>query len=202
MRFLILLLVLPALALKSQKLNKDSLSKSITAFQAELNKEYADSIHSPLTKEDRLKFTALDFFPANLNYCVVTKFVRTPDEKSFEMKTTTDRKPLYLKYGEVHFTLNGKKHKLNVYQNLAPLTNAMYKDFLFLPFKDLTSGNASYGGGRFIDLKIPAGDKMVIDFNKAYNPYCAYNHAYSCPIPPPENFLNTEVKAGVKAPHE
>jgi hypothetical protein len=75
-----------------------------------------------------------------------------------------------------------------------------YADYLFLPFNDASNGKTTYGGGRFIDLEIPAaGNKTIeIDFNKAYNPYCAYNHNYSCPIPPDENNLNILVNAGVK----
>ena len=73
------------------------------------------------------------------------------------------------------------------------------KDYLFLPFMDLTNGVSSYGGGRFLDLKIPEGESIIIDFKKAYNPYCAYNHRYSCPVPPDANHLNIEIPAGVKA---
>ena len=81
------------------------------------------------------------------------------------------------------------------------MTSLDYANYLFLPFNDNTNGKTSYGGGRFIDLEIPeAGSKtIVIDFNKSYNPYCAYNHKYSCPIPPSENNLNVEISAGVKA---
>ena len=73
-----------------------------------------------------------------------------------------------------------------------------YEDYLFLPFLDDTNGEESYGGGRYIDCRIPEGDTIEIDFNKAYNPYCAYNENYSCPIVPRENYLAIEVKAGVK----
>ncbi|MNH33262.1 hypothetical protein D3C86_1572800 [compost metagenome] len=114
------------------------------------------------------------------------------------MPTTTARKPVYEKYGEAHFKLNGKDLVLSIYQSHSLREKAEYKDHLFLPFMDLTNGEESYGGGRFLDLTIPEDDTIVIDFNKAYNPYCAYNHKYSCPIPPKENDMNTEIKAGVK----
>jgi uncharacterized protein (DUF1684 family) len=72
-----------------------------------------------------------------------------------------------------------------------------------LPFTDLTNGHGSYGGGRYIDLRIPpAGSRTIaLDFNQAYNPSCAYNHAYSCPVPPPENRLNVAILAGVQHDH-
>ncbi|WP_324217526.1 DUF1684 domain-containing protein [Flavobacterium sp.] len=175
---------------------------SVEAFQKELNLEFADSIKSPLTGEDRLQFKALDFFPIEERFFVTAKFVRTKKEKPFEMKTSTERKPLYVKYGELSFSIDGKAYKLNVYRNIALSQKKEHKDHLFLPFSDLTSGNESYIGGKYIDLKIPKGNTMIIDFNKSYNPYCAYNHKYSCPIVPLENDLNIEIKAGVKKFHD
>jgi uncharacterized protein len=90
---------------------------------------------------------------------------------------------------------------LNIYRNIDLSKKKEYKNYLFLPFLDLTSGNESYGGGRYIDMRIPKGNIITIDFNKAYNPYCAYNHKYSCPVVPDENNLNIEIKAGVKKFH-
>jgi len=174
-----------------------TVEKSV-AYQDQLNKEYADPKESPLAKTDLKDFKSLDFYPVDMAYCVEARFVRTPDEKPFLMPTTTDRKPRYVKYGEVYFTLLGKECKLDVYQSLDLIKIEKYKDNLFLPFTDLTSGNGSYGGGRYIDLKLPKNDIITIDFNTAYNPYCAYNHIYSCPIPPPQNDLQVEVRAGVK----
>lgn len=171
---------------------------AVTKFQEELNAEYADAKTSPLMPEDLATFKTLDFYPANEKFFVVAKFVRTKKEKPFEMKTSTDRKPMYVKYGVVYFTIDGSNFKLNVYKNIALSQQEKYKDHLFLPFSDLTCGNESYIGGKYIDLKIPKGKTLVIDFNTSYNPYCAYNHKYSCPIVPLENDLNIEIKAGVK----
>ena len=78
------------------------------------------------------------------------------------------------------------------------LTEDDYEDYLFLPFLDETNGLESYGGGRYINVRIPEGDTMIIDFNKSYNPFCAYNDKYSCPIVPRENYLKTRIEAGVK----
>ncbi|WP_188050704.1 DUF1684 domain-containing protein [Flavobacterium sp. GP15] len=175
---------------------------AVTKFQEELNAEYADAKTSPLMPEDLATFKTLDFFPANEKFFVVAKFVRTKKEKPFEMKTSTDRKPMYVKYGVVYFTIDGANFNLNVYKNIALSQQEKYKDHLFLPFSDLTCGNESYIGGKYIDLKIPKGKKLVIDFNTSYNPYCAYNHKYSCPIVPLENDLNIEIKAGVKKFHD
>lgn len=167
--------------------------------QKKLNAEYADAKTSPLTKADLKTFKSLEFFPVDLKYCVTAKFKRTPNEKPFNMATTTGRKAQYVKYGELSFTLNGKPFKLDIFQSPDLVKLEEYKDHLFLPFTDNTNGEGSYAGGRYIDMKLPRGDTMQIDFNKAYNPYCAYNHDYSCPIPPSQNFVDTDIKAGVKA---
>jgi len=172
----------------------------VKAFQDELNSEFASKDKSPLT--DRKDFKSLDFFAPNADFYVVADFKRTESEKPFKMKTSTDRTPVYVKYGELSFELKGRKFKLNVYQNTELTKKKGFEDYLFLPFSDLTSGRETYIGGRYIDVKIPAGDKMAIDFNTAYNPYCAYNHKYSCPIVPLENDLDIEVGAGVKKFHD
>ena len=171
-------------------------------FQTELNNSYADSLKSPLTKEDLNHFKGLDFFPISEKYIVEATFVRTKKEKPFGMKTTTSRTPLYKKYGELLFSIEGKEFKLNVYQNVDLIKKPGYDDYLFLPFSDLTCGKESYIGGRYVDMRIQKGTIWTIDFNKAYNPYCAYNYEYSCPIVPLENDLDIEILAGVKKFHD
>jgi hypothetical protein len=116
----------------------------------------------------------------------------------FLMPTTTERKSEEVVYGVVHFQLNGEEHQLEVYRNKELMLQEEHKDYLFLPFTDNTNGEETYAGGRYIDLSVPKGDSIRIDFNKAYNPYCAYNKKYSCPIVPSVNALDTKVLAGVK----
>ena len=176
--------------------------KFVEKFQKELNAEFADAKTSPLTAEDLATFKSLDFYPISEKFFVTAKFVRTENEKPFEMKTSTDRKPVYVKYGEAHFNIDGQFFKLNIYRNIELSKKEQYKDYLFLPFSDLTCGSESYIGGKYIDLKIPQGDSIVIDFNRSYNPYCAYSPKYSCPKVPLENDLNIEIKAGVKKFHD
>ena len=116
------------------------------------------------------------------------------------MATTTDRKPLYKEYGILNFTLNGKDCKLTIYQSQDDLRDEKYKDYLFLPFTDNTSGEESYGGGRYMDVMTTdiIDGKITLNFNNTYNPYCAYNDRYSCPLTPRKNHLDIEIKAGVK----
>ncbi len=180
----------------------NSYELEIKKWQEEQNLEFRNPKTSPLTTEDLAKFTALKFYDINKDFKVEADFELNTSPQKFGMKTTTTRLPIYVKYGVASFKLSGKKLKINIYKNVELAKQAKYKDYLFLLFTDKTSGKTSYAGGRYIDLRIPKkGDKLHIDFNKAYNPYCAYNHNYSCPIPPADDYLDIEILAGVKAYH-
>jgi len=172
--------------------------KEILEWQAALNREFADIKTTPLDKKDWETFESLDFFPVNPKYRVKAKIVRNPNPEPFEFPTNTTRTPLYIKYADAYFRLNGKEHRLEIYRNVELAKTREYKDYLFLPFGDRTNGKSTYYGGRYLDLRIPPGDTIVIDFNKAYNPYCAYSGRYSCPLIPRQNILKIKIKAGVK----
>ena len=180
---------------------KDDYLKEIEEYQHEQNLKFHDDAQSPLTKEDIKTFKKLEFYPTNKKYRVVAKLEKTIDPPIFEMPTTTERKPLYIKYGMLTFTLDGIAHKIPIYQNKDLKRVPQYRDFLFLPFTDKTSGEGSYGGGRYLDILTTDEKKdgtIVIDFNKAYNPYCAYSDRYSCPLTPKENTISVAIPAGVK----
>ncbi|MCX7550532.1 DUF1684 domain-containing protein [Xanthomarina sp. F2636L] len=170
-----------------------------TEFQKKMNADFKDASKSPLKDKDRKNFKELDFFKFDSTYVVTATLTRTPDEIPFKMKTTTERMPMYVKYGVVKFELKGKTHELNVYQSMELMNEEGFEDYLFLPFLDTTNGESTYGGGRYIECEQPKNGLMEIDFNTAYNPYCAYNEKYSCPIVPRENYLQVKVEAGVKA---
>ena len=177
---------------------KHAWRKAAKAFQKELNRQYADPEDSPLDSLDRLAFKQLDFFPIRKNYCVNAKFVRTSDAIPFEMPTISGKTKTFVKYGELHFELNGQKDTLAAYQNLKLVDSEEYANYLFIPFKDHSSGEEAYGGGRYIDWLIPTGVDVVLDLNQCYNPYCAYSTGWNCPIPPQENYIDQKVLAGVK----
>nr|WP_297786148.1 DUF1684 domain-containing protein [uncultured Allomuricauda sp.] len=177
---------------------KSDLIADILEYQKEQNESFKDPDSSPLPDKYRKDFDGLDFFAPDTTYIVKARFERTPDAEPFLMPTTTDRRSQEVVYGIAHFTLNGKEHQLEVYQSLGLMDDEAYEDYLFLPFLDNTNGEETYGGGRYIDLTIPKGDTLIIDFNKAYNPYCVYNKKYSCPLVPRQNYLRTNVRAGVK----
>ena len=189
-----------ALLVQIHTVNAQSYSDSITEFQKHLDSEYKNPDKSPLPKKDLRKFKGHAFFPIDSLYKVRAKFERADNALPFFMKTTTGRLPKYEIYGIATFQIDNQELSLHIYQSHRLRNTEEYKNYLFLPFTDLTNGDETYGGGRFIDLEIPDGDTIVIDFNKAYNPYCAYSPKYSCPIPPEENDLPIAIKAGIKAP--
>lgn len=162
---------------------------------------YANAESSILPAEHLELFRGLPFYEPDSAFVVYATVKKIKKAKWFFMKTTTDRLPEYRPYAEIKFELEGKNHRLICYQSRQLMNNPDYEDYLFLPFTDLSSGEGSYGGGRYLDLRLGEIKKgrVVLDFNYAYNPYCAYNHKYSCPIPPAENHLNVAIKAGAAA---
>lgn len=200
-----LVLLFCTLYLLTSCAQKDDITiKETKAFQFEQNLQFSNKEESPLTDKDFKTFSSLAFFDINKEFRVLADFKRTPNETPFEMLTTTSRLAKYVKYGEAHFLINEKPFVLSIYKNASAKIKPEYKNHLFLPFTDLTNNEESYAGGRFIDLSlddITKDNKIVINFNEAYNPYCAYNHKYSCPIPPKENHLDTKINAGVKKYH-
>lgn len=172
--------------------------ENLEEFQRKMNEKFSDPERTPLSKDDLAKFKKLDFFEIDSAFLVKAHFLRTPAEAPFKMETTTNRKPVYVKYGELYFSIKGKDFKLDVFQNQELISDPEYYNYLFLPFTDLTNGETTYSGGRYLDLRIPEGDSIFLNFNKAYNPYCAYNGDFSCPIVPAENNLEIAVTAGVK----
>ncbi len=172
-----------------------------TEYQQKLNASYKDASKSPLKKKDLKNFNGLEFFPVDSSFIVTAKLTRTANAPIFKMATTTARQPLYKEYGVLNFTLKGKDLQLTIYQSQDDLRDEKYKNYLFLPFTDDTSGYESYGGGRYMDVMttdINDDDTIILNFNNTYNPYCAYNDKYSCPLTPRKNHLDIEIKAGVK----
>ena len=182
---------------------KPKTAKEVTAlaYQKDLNKKYQDPKKTILKAGD-LKLLkekgGLPFFPVNDGFRVMADFRKFSKPEVIKLKTSTTRLAEYAIYGEARFKLNGKVLKVNLYKSTKANMPVEYRNLLFLPYRDLTSGEESYGGGRYIDVPTPTGDKVVIDFNKSYHPYCAYTLGYSCPIPPDENYLDVRIEAGIK----
>ena len=181
----------------------------ISSFVFAQSKTYKDSIESyfrKYVKEHEVvhgkekEFMA--FFPVNEKFRMSCGFERTMNSPWFRMESSGAIKKNYRVYGIIHFTINDTAVTLNVYQSQDLMASSQYKDHLFIPFTDATSGQETYESGRYIDLEIKdiTNDKVMVDFNKAYNPYCAYlSGKFNCPIPPAENRLAVAITAGEKS---
>lgn len=190
------------LSLQAQvQTSPDSIYASIRKHREEKHAEMKGE-KSPLTEKERKRFKGLKYFPADLKWNIEARFVRTQNPVLFKMKTTTTRLPEYQKYGEVYFRIDGADYKLEVYQSPDISKMAGYEDYLFIPFTDLTNGKETYEVGRYLELRIPEGDSVSLNFNLCYSPYCSYNSRFSCPIPPAVNHLPLDIKAGEKKFHK
>lgn len=201
---LLILLILACFFGNSLRVNGQSTyEKQLQHERDSIDLVFADTEQSILKAEEVADFHGLEYFPIDLNYRVECSFKRLKNQKPFQMKTSTDRLPTYVAYGKLEFKLHGKHCELTVYQNLDLIKKEEYADYLFIPFIDETSGNESYGAGRYMDIRIgDLEEDPVLDFNTCYNPYCAYNNRYSCPVPPSENHLTVRIEAGVRyTPH-
>ena len=154
---------------------------------------------SPLNQQEIQQLESLDYFPITTSNIVNATFKKKIGQP-FNIPTSSGMTKYYRKYGVLTFSWNGETVTLTVYQDINLAQLPAYKDYLLIPFKDATSGNETYGGGRYLDFKIPNSKKVVLDFNTVYNPYCAYSYRYNCPIPPIENHLTLPIEAGEKTP--
>lgn len=172
--------------------------QSIEKHRENYKAKFLKAEKSPLTAAD---MSHLHFYPADENFKITANFTKTKNAKPFEVTTSSGSKKKYIEYGKATFTLRDTTCTLSIYTSSQLRRMPQYKDYLFLPFKDFTNGETTYGGGRYLDLK--TGDintdtqTVVIDFNKCYNPYCAYQSTgWNCPIPPDENHLQLHIEAG------
>ena len=194
---LCLMLLGANLDLSSPRGENDSMEKreeKLKAFQAKRDQFFKEDPHSPLKESDRRKFKGLIYYPLDLNYAMVSSIERYPiDPKPLyaNLPTSKGKEKKYVKYGRFRFRREGKEYSLHIYR---PLGGGE----LFLPFKDKTSGTETYSDGRYLYIEPLPGGKVLIDFNRAYNPFCQYNEKYVCPFAPEENWLPIEIRAGEK----
>lgn len=194
-KYIFIFLLFPLLIF-SQKLSKEE--SEIKKFQKELNAEYLNPKETPLRGDNFKNFKQHPFFPINLKYRVTAKFEKTENAEPFDLPTSSGKTKPYREFGKATFQLDGKSYILTLYQSLDLIKQKKYKDHLFLPFRDATNEKETYGGGKYLDLTIPKVNTIVLDFNKSYHPYCAYNaYDYNCPVVPEENKLPVEIRAGV-----
>ncbi len=199
-RYMVALLALMAAIAANAQVTRDSIDSyvlSVEKYRTGKNIKMLYSEGTPLKPEQLKSFEGLHYFPADITYLLEARLSPDTAPETVIMKTSTDRAPEYIRYGTVTFTLRGEEMSLFAYQSkkLADVSND--EQVLFIPFRDATNGSDTYGGGRYVDCEIPvSGNTVLLDFNKAYNPYCAYNTRYSCVIPPEENRLEVRIEAG------
>lgn len=173
--------------------------EEVLKYQEDLKTFYSTKETSPLKEEEFENFKGLTFYPFSKDNIVNADVEYLVDEPVFLMATTGTKEQEYKRYAILHFELSNKKYQLEVYQNILLIQKEAYKDHLFLPFLDNTNGKTTAEVGRYMDIKIPLNQKQVVlNFNLAYHPYCAYTHGYSCPITPFVNLIDVEIEAGIK----
>ena len=165
----------------------------LEAFRAQKNEFYASHPQSPLTREQKQGFTGLNYFPEEASLRLEVKVDEFPVKDSFEMQTSTGDVQHYQKFGRFRFAVDGIEAELTIYQN---------QHGYFLPFVDSLAGSETYPAGRYLEPEPLVGGRFLVDFNIAYNPYCAYNEMWSCPITPAENRLKVAIRAGEKLFHK
>lgn len=190
---LLLLLALGSIGSYAQNKDASGYMDSITAFRS----DYIQT-HELLTTAEQKAL--LRFYSLDPSYRVVARFEKYADSPWLAMATSGAATQIQRKYGRLTFVLHDTTLHLMVYQSKDLMQKPATRDYLFIPFTDATSGVDSYGAGRYIDCMISdiRNDRLVLDFNKAYNPYCAYATGYNCPIPPRENDLPVAIHAGEK----
>jgi len=180
----------------TNKSEKEIYIETVKQFRLQKDSVFKYDAQSPIPDSLRKNFEHLNYFELDTKYYVIATFRKYKNPDTLKMLTTkSDDIRTMLRYGEFIFKIDGKELRLQGYVNVPP-DMPMY---IFLPFTDLTSGEESYEGGKYLDIEMKQNEKnIVLDFNMAYNPYCAYNSRYSCPLVPQENFLDIKIKAGEK----
>ena len=162
---------------------------SLFDFRAEKNLFFASDPQSPLTPEQKREFEGLKYFPENKILRLEVNVEEFPEEKPVEIQTSTGDLRIYNRYGRFFFSVEGQDASLTIYDT----------DFgFFLPFVDSLANIETYGAGRYLEPEMLENGKFLVDFNLAYNPYCAYNEKFSCPLTPFENRIKVPIRAGEK----
>lgn len=160
-------------------------------FRAQKDQFFGQHPQSPLTPGQQAHFDGLAYYPENPGLLVEAPVEEFPDKDVIQMTTSTGGVASYERWGQFSFDVDGQEARLTLYRDLD-------RGDLFLPFVDSKAGEETYGAGRYLEPELVDAQNVVIDFNLAYNPYCAYNENWSCPIPPFENRLQVPIQAGEK----
>lgn len=186
-------------SLSGSKPSASAYFAALNKFRRDKNQSFRQAEESPLAAAQKASFDSLKYYPGDPNFEITATISRIEKPDTTLVQMSDNKTEQYLRWGTARFTLDKAPHQLLL------LLKANGRDStLFVPFTDLTNGHDSYGGGRYLDVPLPQRDESEIklDFNRAYNPYCAYNNEYSCPVPPTENRLGVAIPAGEKSFHD
>ncbi|MFY0591180.1 DUF1684 domain-containing protein [Roseivirga sp.] len=173
--------------------------KEIAEYRRTQNEEFLDPQKSPLTALGRENFKGHTFFKPDPTYSVKARFEETPESKPFALGTSKGTTRIYRRIGILHFQLKGEPYTLEAYVQVQSFALRTKKVYVFLPIMDATTGGSTYSAGRYLHYEgIPEGEEWVVDFNKLYNPSCAYSDRYECPKVPEPNHLPIPIEAGIK----
>ncbi len=171
--------------------------QALSADRMAINEQFFDPKETPLDSNHFNGFKGLKFFPINENFKVTAQLTLLQNQSIFDLPHSHDKTRPYKNYALAKFSWEGENYALLILEQAEKKPGN--ENYLLLPFTDVTNGQTTYGGGRYIDLEKKANQtEITIDFNTAYNPYCAYNAKYTCPIPPKENHLPIAMEAGMK----
>jgi uncharacterized protein (DUF1684 family) len=168
---------------------------AIESYRSAQDFRFRDRLLSPLTEPDRLTFSGLSYFPVEPSLALPATLERSASPRRVAMPTFDGGVREYLLYGVLRARLRDRTLTLLAFR---PPPEPDRRDFLLVPFRDDTNGVLTYGGGRYIELSPVSDGSMVLDFNKAMNPLCAYDERYVCPVPPAENHIPLAIRAGEK----
>ena len=186
-------------SLNDAKPNNSTYLAQLNKFRRDKNQSFRQSENSPLETAQKTQFDSLKYYPGDPGLIPHADIARNQKPDTILLQTTDNKAEKYLNWGTVKFNLNDSPQQLRLYLKADGRDST-----LFIPFTDLTNGHETYGGGRYLDAPVPKlnESEIQLDFNRAYNPYCAYNNAYSCPVPPAENRLQVAIPVGEKSFHE
>ncbi|HEU5289843.1 MAG TPA: DUF1684 domain-containing protein [Cyclobacteriaceae bacterium] len=179
--------------------NSEAYVASIQKLREEKDNTMRSGADSPFANDSLNSFKGLNYFPIDAAYRIQATLTPIENKKAITLPTSDEKQKSYLEYAYAEFEMQGQRNKLLI---LEIMDMGPYRGTLFLAFADKTSAVETYGAGRYLDIKkVPGSTSITLDFNEAYNPYCAYNDNYSCPFPPPENILDIRIEAGEKIYH-
>ena len=171
--------------------DQETWKRALARFREEKDEFFRSDPDSPFPPEAKRAFPGLNYFVPDPDYRMEARLQRYPSPDGVVMGTSKGTRQLFNRVGFFDLSVGGGGFRIHAYQSAQ-----RQEPSLFIPFRDATSGEESYGAARYLDLEVEHDDEYAVDFNYAYNPYCAYSEDYVCPLPPQENWLKVPIRAG------